>query len=262
MILSCFCTSVLFTHLGEGGIGKTSSLGMLALDWAENAKEELNPFKFVFLISLRHVDGNEPLESIIMSQHGRLRTEKVPINELKTILWGKTKYNILILVDGYDEYTPGCDEIDDLLTNGKDNCLVILSSRPGDFLTEIKRSMDEEVTITGLSYENIIRCAKKYLGSHQSCETFLSQAEQAGIHICGKPKDNNMRYYEGLLHIPIILLFACTVFREKHHLPSSKTGLFQQVIHMCISRTTLKTMGKTARQVENLQELLVCIESR
>ncbi len=36
-----------------------------------------------------------------------------------------------------------------------------------------------------------------------------------------------------------------------------KTGLVKQVIHMCISRTTLKTMGKTASRVENLHELLV-----
>ena len=231
-------------------------MGMLALDWAENVREELNKFMFVFLISLRHVDGNQPLEAIIMEQHGRLKTQQVPLSEIKSIVRGNTGQNILLLIDGYDEYTKGCNEhIDDLLLHGLDNCLILVSSRPGDFLKPIKHQMDEEVTITGFSYENIIKCAQQYLGSDQSCEEFLSQAGQAGIH--ERPKYNDMFFYKGLLHVPIILLMACTVFSENRGLPSSKTGLFKQVVLMCVSRTTLKTMGKIASEVENLHELKV-----
>ncbi len=169
---------------------------------------------------------------------------------------GETKENILLIFDGYDEYTERCNEdIDEILLHGKENCLTILSSRSGDFLEPIKSQMDEEVKISGFSYENIIKCAEQYLGTEQ-CQDFLSQAEQASIHKCEKPLLNDMEYYKGLLHVPIILLMACTVFLEHHCLPSSKTGLFKQVVHMCISRTTLKMMGKTASEVDNLHELL------
>ncbi len=225
---------------------------MLALDWAENVGPELKQFQFVFLILLRYVEGNEPLEHIIMQQHGRLETEKVSPSEVKAILEGETNSQILLMFDGYDEYTRGInDDIDKLSMHGRDNCYVIVSSRSGDFLEPIKTQINEEVTITGLSYENIIKCARQYLGSKRSCQEFLSQAEQAGIHFseCGM--------YEGLLHVPIILLMACTVFLENNRLPSSKTGLFKQVVHMCISRTTLKTMGKTAREVKNLNDLMI-----
>ncbi len=224
---------------------------MLALDWAEDARPELKQFQFVFLILLRHVEGNEPLEHVIMKQHGRLETEKVSPSEVKAILQGETNSNILLMFDGYDEYTQGCnDDIDKILQNGKDNCLVIVSSRSGDFLHPIKSCMDEEVKITGFSEENIIKCAEQYLGSEQSRQDFLSQAEIAGIHSGGRSR------YAGLLHIPIILLMACAVFIENKCLPSKKTELFGQVVHMSISRTTLKTMGKTASEVQNLHDLL------
>ncbi len=183
-----------------------------------------------------------------MQQHGRLITEKVSPSEVKAILHGETNSNILLMFDGYDEYSEGCNEdIDNILRHGKDNCLVIVSSRSGDFLHPVKSQIKEEVKITGFSADNIIKCTEQYLGSEETRKEFLSQAEQVGIY-----KKNG-----GLLHVPILLLMACTVFLENHCLPSSKTGLFSQVVHMCVSRTTLKTMGKSASEVENLHEIMV-----
>ena len=204
------------------------------------------------------MEENDPLEYIIMQQHGRLKTMNVSPSEVKAILNGETNGHILLIFDGYDEYTEGCNkDIDEILLNGRENCLTVLSSRSGDFLEPIKSQMDEEVRITGFSYENIIKCAEQYLGTEQSCQEFLTQAEQAGIHEC--KHRYNMEYYQGLLHIPIILLMACTVYLEHHCLPSSKTGLLKQVVHMCISRTTLKTMGKTGKEVHNLHQLMVSL---
>ncbi len=245
---------------GEGGIGKTSSLGMLALDWAEDACLELQQFQLVFLVLLRHVDGNEPLEEIIMKQHGRLKTENVSPSEVKAIIQGETSSNILLIFDGYDEYTHGTNTyIDELLQYGKDNCMILVSSRSGDFLHTIKTSMDEEVRIRGFSEENIVKCAELYLHSKQSCEDFLDQAKQAGIHSSGRSG------YGGLLHIPIILLMTCAVFLEdkKKGLPSSKTDIFAKVVDMSISRTILKKMEDSkkrqeiAKVEENLPELKV-----
>ncbi len=93
---------------------------MLALDWAKNAIPALQQFQFVFLILFRHVEENEPLEEIIMKQHGRLESQKVPISEMKAILEGETNSNILLIFDGYDEYTAGCNEdIDKILLKAR-----------------------------------------------------------------------------------------------------------------------------------------------
>ncbi len=102
-------------------------MGLLALDWAENARPELKQFQFVFLILLRYVEGNDSLEHIIMEQHGRLKTIRVSPSEVKAIIEGETNSNILLIFDGYDEYSEGCNEdIDDILMNGRENCMILV----------------------------------------------------------------------------------------------------------------------------------------
>ncbi len=77
-----------------------------------------------------------------MKQHGRLETENVSPSELKAILQGQTNSNILLMFDGYESYSKGCNkDIDKILQSGKDNCMIIVSSQSGDFLHPIKVCM-------------------------------------------------------------------------------------------------------------------------
>ncbi len=231
-----------FCLIGSGGIGKSCSLGMVALDWAEDRSPELNHFSFVFLILLRHVNDDKSLESIILKQHGRLKTMRVTLSEMNQICNGNQEGNILYIFDGLDEYTVGTNSaIDEILLNGKDNAFIISSSRPGDFLKPFREQSDSEVTITGFSEENMKKCAALYIGDDAECADFFSQARE-------------VKLYE-LLHIPIILLMACTVFIQKNCLPKSITQLFGQIVDMSISRTTLKTMGMKADEISNLEEM-------
>ncbi len=191
-----------------------------------------------------------------MEQHGRMKTMNASPAEVKAILHGETDNKILMIFDGYDEYTSGCnEEIDELLLNGRENCYIIVSSRSGDFLEQIRKQLSDEVSITGFNYDNTVKCAEQYIGNKTACEEFLSQAQLAGLHSCTEPMWPLP--YKGLLRVPIILLMACTVFIENNSLPSNKTEIFSQVVSMCISRTTLKTMGKISCEVENLQSLMV-----
>ena len=55
---------------GEGGSGKSCTLAMFAMDWAEDkAAPELQQFDFVFLVALRDVDSDIPLENVVQQQH-------------------------------------------------------------------------------------------------------------------------------------------------------------------------------------------------
>ena len=50
---------------------------MLALDWAEEkAPSELQKFDFVFLVALRNIDSNIPLEEVVIKQYGRFKSQK------------------------------------------------------------------------------------------------------------------------------------------------------------------------------------------
>ncbi len=180
---------------------------------------------------------------------------KVSPAEISYILNEK---DVLIMLDGYDEYTPGTNEsIDDLLPFGRgDNNLVLVSSRSGSFLNLLRYNAHEELSITGFSGENIIKCAGQYLSDPDKCTDFLDQAESVGLH---DKKDPSEFRYTGALHVPILLLMSCAVYNKNDSLPSSKTGLFEKIVDMSISRTTLKMkcLQKSATEIPNLQELKV-----
>ena len=237
-----------FQFLGEAGSGKSSTVAMLALDWAEGkAPPDLQQFDFVFLIALRNIDSDIPLEEVVIKQHGRFKARKVLKKHIKYILDGSTNSKVLLLLDGYDEYTKGTNtEIDEAITNTIGDCFIIVTSRPGDYMDKTdQEQMDGEIQIKGLSEESIREYATKYLGSKEKCEDLLNKSKESGIN--------------ELLRIPIILLMVCVLYFFTEHLPTSKTEIVWQIIKMCMDRSTLKQLGKMSSEIAELDELLLIL---
>ena len=182
------------------------------------------------------------LAEIIFMQHDQI--DKTKVSHLEAILEGKTKHRVLLMLDGYDEYTPGTNkDIDRAIQSKVGNCFVILTSRTGEYLKKSLRStMDGEIIIEGFSESNIIKCSTQFLGSREKCLEMLKQAKTAGI--------------SGLLHIPIVLLIVCAVFMEKNSLPGTKTGIVRTILELIINRTTLKTFGLKSSELEHLDSWL------
>ncbi len=230
-------------YLGEGGIGKSSSVAKIAMDWVEG-EGYLSSFDFAFLLSLHFIHDNGPIEHQIFTQHGMLNISQVSVGDIRAILHGKVGSKVLLLLDGFDEYKTGTNEdIDAAIMNGIGNCLIILTSRPGDHLKSIKHYFDAEIKILGLSKQNIEKCATQYLGNREWSADLLEQ--------CSKNQA-----LSDLLHIPILLLMICSMYMQNKTLPHSITEIIGNVVQMTISRTTLKTIRKTARDVEELEFLL------
>ena len=83
----------------------------------------------MFLIPLRNVTGNCSLVDMIITEHDQL--EKSDAYLIKSVLNGQTSHKVLLLLDGYDEYTPGINsDIDKVIQSGIGKCLTILTSRP------------------------------------------------------------------------------------------------------------------------------------
>ena len=131
------------------------------------------PFDFVFLIPLRNVDENCSLAKLIADEHD---LEKEDIELVESILTRKTNHRVLLLIDGYDEYTPGTNtELDRAIENTVGKCLLILTSRPKDqkdFTIKIREKMAGEVEIQGFSEENIKKCCSKYLAVKKKLTSF------------------------------------------------------------------------------------------
>ena len=66
---------------------------------------------------------------IIIAEHEHLRDSDT--NLLTSVLNGLTNHKVLLLLDGYDEYTSGTNsDIDKAIQSGVGKCFMILTSRP------------------------------------------------------------------------------------------------------------------------------------
>ena len=243
-------------------------MAMLAMDWAEDdmttepvmkktrldsdSKASLKNFDFVFLIQLSKVDSNIPLEEVIIQQHSKLKSKNVQRDQIAMVLQRK---KVLLLFDGYDEYKKGTNSaIDDAITNTIGNCFVIVTSRPGDYMEQSDvDQLDGEIAITGLSKENIKKCAAGYLQSLLASCSDKKNAEKVCMNLIEQAKKAQL---DELLRIPIILLMVCVLYSNEQSLPDTKTGIVWAIIKMCMDRSTLKQLDKKWNDIENIEGML------
>ena len=205
----------------------------LVLDWAQGPESEQSArnreekkmkgdlFDFVFLVQLKNVDSNDPLEKIIIQQHG-LEEANVTTKEIRYMLDNEDKKPLLIF-DGYDEYREETNSaIDEKITRRKGNPFVLVTSRPDHVNKKFKHKM-EEIQLQGLDDTGVRECTKKYLDTEEKSDKFHGKAKDQGI--------------SELLKVPILLLMLCVLFVEKETtLPSSKAGIIQELINIYIMR--------------------------
>ena len=202
----------------------------------------LDKFDFVFMILLRFIDKASSLTQLIINQHVYL--EDIDPDFITFILKGKNNHRVLLLLDGYDEYTPGTNkDIDKVINQGVGKSFIVLTSRPGFLDKNLKDKYNGNIIIQGLNNENIKFCSSKYLQSEEKSDKLLKQAKAAGIG--------------DLLKVPIILLMTSMVYEERQMLPRKKTELVKTIVEMCVKRATLKFFSRKSYDVDSIQMLLL-----
>ena len=74
---------------GEAGIGKTTFVKKLALDWSNGKIPELLEYHFLFVIPLRDVRDDRSLEELIVQHHVGLSANEVNPRSLINLIKGK-----------------------------------------------------------------------------------------------------------------------------------------------------------------------------
>ena len=118
------------------------------------------------------------IESVIVEQHKDLKRRRVKPEEIRFILEGHTNQQIVLILDGYDEYKPGSNQqIDDAIIKDDlpDSC-IILTSRETKELPIIRDYMDAEAEITGFDEERVQEYVTKFLGSSEKCDELMEVA--------------------------------------------------------------------------------------
>ena len=217
-------------------MGKSTAMKHLAITWADGTAEELKKFDFVFHISLKHVKDNSPIENIIIAQHRGLKANEVTPGEIRSILKGKDKNNVLLLIDGYDEYKTGRNtDIDEAIKKEKLwNCWIILTSRETEETLKLKEFMDAEVEICGFDPPAVETFIARSMGSDQQTENLreLQMIYQSELR------------NSGLLRIPILLTMTCVLFKCKITFRKTRTGIIQAMVDRYMDRESLRAKGQ------------------
>ena len=129
---------------------KNFGLGQVWARLGRNTEHEtdspLDQFQCTFLVLLKDVDSDIPLEDVIVEQH-KLKVEP---SMVKYIL---ENTNCILILDGYDEYRKGTNRhIDERISgqSGKKG-FVIITSRPGDYMKKQDRNKMGEKFYNDLS---------------------------------------------------------------------------------------------------------------
>ena len=243
---------VYFKYSGKGGMGKTTTIKMLALEWAENHREyskeslaakplrtKIQRFDFVFLVLMREIENNISLEALILQQHAELKENHVSEENIRSILRGPDRCRVLLILDGYDEYRKGVNtDIDAAIRSENNNYSLIVTSRPGYLNYAFRKQFDEEVNIKGFDEDNF----QEYVGQHGRSEEDAKKLIVTGIS-------------NKLLRVPILLLMSC-VLHEEGSLPRHKIDIIQKMYRRILDRAAENYFGRKSSEVENLTNWL------
>ena len=260
--------SVLVT--GKAGIGKTVYCQNLIRDWADNklfqpqSNRNVPDFKFVYLLTFRQLSllrGKRVTLREILNRSSVL-DEHSNIDDFLFEYIVDHSENVLIILDGFDEYSKQNFIVSDLddqhpnsakekmpvaalcakLIKGKilKDSVVMITSRPDEsdqMTVNGKVAFDRYVEITGFSEEQVKNYIEKYFRENEVMKNAVMD------HIT---KNENLVSFA---HIPVLCFLMCSYFEyilnesmNTDALPVSMGDIYSEVINMFLRKHS-KTKG-------------------
>eukprot|EP00058_Branchiostoma_floridae_P005281 XP_002590769.1 hypothetical protein BRAFLDRAFT_78183 [Branchiostoma floridae] len=211
---------------GQPGIGKTTTLFKLVVDWARGDNKALSEFDLVFCVALRKVAEPQSLVDCIFDQ---LLPEDAPFDKASLEEYLRTNKNVLIVLDGYDEWEPiESHDISKVLC-GKilRDSRVIVSTRPSRTSDLLKMmNPDTRLEINGFHPDNVGTYVRKYFGGNiPKARRLLEKLESNFLST-------------GITLTPMFLLLICILWEERDDLLLSDRlcPLYDQLILYLVTR--------------------------
>eukprot|EP00058_Branchiostoma_floridae_P003352 XP_002588840.1 hypothetical protein BRAFLDRAFT_99540 [Branchiostoma floridae] len=201
---------------GDPGIGKSCSCQKLAYDWSCG---ELERFKVVFFLEMRHLVGN--VKDEIVEQSLIPKDTKTTRDELWSYI-EENQDDVLFILDGLDELSQTAREVTDVvdLIQGKilRNCHVLVTSRPYHCVEDVDKC-HQFYRIVGYTKENSAEFIRKYFCNSPESASKLVEL----IH--------SNRNLSELVVNPLNNVLICEVWEENNSkLPSSKAELYELIV--------------------------------
>ena len=207
---------------GQTGIGKSTFVKKLAVDWAElddattgdQQKDILKKFELLVVVNLKEVPKCHSLKDVISCSSIFAGKDKHLTDGLLNYI-SNNEDKVLLVFDGYDEYRCGSNsEIYEIFRgNELRNCCVLITTRISK-ADELRAFKDMHAEITGFSKEDRESFMSKMLGGEV-------KARELSLHL----RRQNL---EELAKVPLLLLFFCTLWKKgkSKSFPESKTKLY------------------------------------
>ena len=238
---------------GQTGIGKSTFVKKLLVDWVEVNKETgdkqtsvLKNFELVVAVNLKEVSKCQSLEDVIRMSNVFAKEDKYMTDGLIEYITNNQK-KVLLIFDGYDEYRHGCnsDIYEIFRGNSLRSCCVLITTRISK-ADELRGGEDLHAEITGFS--------------EVDRETFMLRILT----------DDEMRYLRGQLHernlqelakVPLLLLFFCILLKSGHEkvFAESKTDLYTNIIQFIIKHSYRKRSPPRHVDLQSSKEILSVI---
>lgn len=236
---------------GQAGIGKSTFVKKLSLDWAVEPDESgvseernvLKEFELVLFIKLREVSHWDTLQDVIRSSDLFPEEDKHLTDDLLRYIT-ENQDKILLVFDGYDEYGKGSnsDVYRVFKADKLRDCCVLMTSRSSQ-ADDVREYADVEAAVTGFSGEDI----KKYL------EKRLGEAEAKNL-----VKHLEKRRLIDVAKVPLLTLFFSILWKKgkEKFIARARTRVFREIIQCILDYGHGKWPSSPYKTVEDSEDLL------
>ena len=255
---------------GETGIGKTTFVKKLLLDWSnleeakmnEKQKDALRKFNLVVSINLKEVSKCRTFKEVLSQSRVFPDDETPSIDDLLSYI-GETQDKVLLVFDGYDEYRTGSEAEEKCGNRSKSpifeifhgnvlrDCTVLVTTR-SSLSDELQECADIHAEITGFNSHDREAFMLKFLqGSQTEVDGLLKLLHKSEL--------------SDLARVPLLNLFFCLLWKEeKEKLKEgfkSKTELFQGIMKHILQHSHKRHSASNASQVKeaDYNEILTAI---
>lgn len=231
----------LITILGKAGMGKSTFIQRLALDWSTGG---LQQFQFIFLLNCKVLNLTQTsfsLKSLLFDSSMSPSCEDSEAVFKHVLAYPE---NILVVFDSFDDMkdlegllqSPATSAIDGnysirQLFSGlfqkkiMSGCTLLIATRPRDVLNQLLRKVDSILELCSFSPRDIEAYVSSYFGDTSEKESALT-------------KIRSQKYIFSLCSNPLHCRLTCLVLEHQKSsgdiLPSTLTDLFQQVLSLCL----------------------------
>ena len=235
---------------GTTGIGKSTFVKKLLVDWVDVQKETSNEetavlknFELVVAVNLKEVSKCQSFRDVIRLSGVFAKEDKYMTEGLVDYITNNQE-KVLLIFDGYDEYRCGRNsEIYDIFVgNSLRECCVLITTRISK-ADELSGSEDLSVEITGFQEPDMGDFMARFLPTMEvfKLKYFLHE-----------------RKLLELAKVPLLLLFFCTLWKEGQlkHFAETKTKLYMGIIQFILNHSHRKQSPPQYVEVQSFKAVL------